>query len=210
MIEAKAGEDPRPVVAVYGGSFNPPHVAHALVATALHLRGDVSEVWLLPVYRHAFEDTQRKKLAPYARRFGWCEALAAALGPWAAVSDAERRLPPPSYSIETLRYFAKEFPNKRFRLVVGADVLGETHAWRAWSSIVADFSPIVVGRQGHPAVLPAPSLAFPEVSSTALRAALRAGDDVGHWLPGVIAQDLRENGLPEAWLAEAAGPPAEP
>lgn len=190
------------MVAVYGGSFNPPHLAHALVATALHLRDDIDEVWLLPVYRHAFEGTQRKRLAPFARRVGWCRALAAQLGPWAQVSEAEAILPKPSYTIDTLRYFSGEFLDRRFRLVVGADVLAETAAWKAWAEIASDFAPIVVGRQGHPAALPAPSLAFPAVSSTELRAALRSGAPVSHLLAASTAADLREHGLPDEWSDE--------
>ena len=47
-------------VAVYGGSFNPPHVAHAMVASWLLWTRLVDEVWLVPVFRHAFEGIQEK------------------------------------------------------------------------------------------------------------------------------------------------------
>lgn len=202
MLRTPDPADHRPVVAVYGGSFNPPHLGHALVATALHLRADVDEVWWVPVYQHAFQDIQPKRLAPYRRRVAWCEGLAQRLGPWAQVSQAEADLPPPSYTIDTLRYFESEYPNKQFRLVVGADVLNDTAGWQRWDRIEAEFSPIVVGRQGYTRPLPEPSLDFPAVSSTALRAALRRGAAVGHWLPAVVEAELKANGLPAEWSSE--------
>ena len=49
-------------IAVYGGSFNPPHIAHTMVASWLLWTEMVDEVWLVPVYRHAFEQSHGKKL----------------------------------------------------------------------------------------------------------------------------------------------------
>lgn len=194
------------VVAVYGGSFNPPHLAHAMVATTLKLSGLCDELWMIPVFRHAFEATQRKRLAPFDRRVAWCAALGAALGPWLRVSAVEATLPPPSYTINTLRHFAKTHPDRRFRLVVGADVLGETAAWSRWEQIVADFDPIVVGRQGVDLPLPRPALALPAVSSSEVRRRLRAGEPVDHLLPKVVLDDLLQHGIPEEWATELDGP----
>ena len=190
-------------VAIYGGSFNPPHLAHAMVATTVRLAGACDEVWLLPVFRHAFEATQRKRLAPFERRVQWCRDLAAALGDWIQVSTIEATLPAPSYTVDTLQSLAAAHPELRFRLVVGADVLHETAAWRRWDTIVAQFSPIVVGRAGVDVELPAPALQLPAVSSSAVRARLLAGEAVDHLIPAVVRDDLRVHGLPEAWAAEA-------
>ena len=65
-------------VAVYGGSFNPPHIVHGWVASWLLWTGRVDAVWLVPVYRHAFEDRHDKRLAPYADRMAWCQAMRSA------------------------------------------------------------------------------------------------------------------------------------
>lgn len=193
-------------VAIYGGSFNPPHLAHAMVATTLRLSGLCDALWLLPVYRHAFEATQRKRLAPFERRVGWCRDLAAAIGAWVEVSAIEAVLPQPSYTIQTLRALAAAQPALRLRLVVGADVLGETAAWRAWDEIEAEFSPIVIGRQGVDHPLPRPMLALPAVSSSEVRARLRAGEAVDHLVPAVVLEDLRQRGLPLEWEEEGRRP----
>jgi nicotinate-nucleotide adenylyltransferase len=174
-------------IAIYGGSFNPPHVGHAMVASWVRWTGRADAVWLLPVYRHAFEDRHDKTLAPYAERVAWCTAMAADLGPGVAVSTVESELPVPSFTVDTLRHLAATHPEHRFRLVVGADVLEQVGAWREWDVIEAVFAPIVVGRQGYPAPTERPSVDFPDVSSSDLRDRLARGVAVDHLVTAGVA-----------------------
>lgn len=163
-------------VAIYGGSFNPPHVVHGMVAAWLLWTGQVEQVWLVPVYRHAFESWHGKALAPFEARVRWCEALARDVDPRVQVSTIEAELPVPSYTISTLRALAARHPEHRFRLVVGADVLQQSPKWRAWDEIAAEFAPIAVGRAGYPS--PPGGVVFPELSSTEIRARLAAGEPI--------------------------------
>lgn len=167
-------------VAVYGGSFNPPHVGHAMVAAWLGWTDQVDEVWLLPTYAHAFG----KDLLPFPRRLQLCGALASAVGPWVRVSDVEQTLDGVSYTVDTLRHLADAHPDRTFRLCVGSDVLPETPRWKEWSAIEAEFDPIVVGRAGYAEVEGAPS--FPGVSSTAVRRTLASGGSVEGLVPAAV------------------------
>ncbi len=167
-------------VAVYGGSFDPPHVGHAMVAAWLGWTRRVDEVWLVPTYQHAFE----KDLAPFDTRVALCEAMARSLGPHVRVDRVEERLERPSYTIHTLEALARAHPEHSFRLVIGSDVLEQTDAWHRWDLIEERFVPVVVGRVGYEEVPGAPS--FPPVSSTEVRRALRAGESVAHLVPGVV------------------------
>ncbi len=175
-------------IAVYGGSFNPPHVAHAMVAAWLLWTDQVDEVWLVPVFRHAFEPWHGKTLAPFERRVAWCAAMAADIDPRVRVSDVERTLPTPSFTVETLRALREANPGDHFRLVVGADVLPTLPKWRDWASIAQEFEPIVVGRDGYPS--PAGAVRFPEVSSTEIRERLERGEAVGALLTRSVARML--------------------
>lgn len=179
-------------VGVFGGSFNPPHVGHAMVAAWLGWTGRVDEVWLVPAFHHAFE----KALAPWPVRVAACEALAATVGPWVRVETIEAELPRPSYTINTLRALAGRRPDARLHLVVGADVLGLTRLWKDWAAVERDFPPIAVGRTGFPPVADAP--VFPEVSSTEVRRRLRAGEPVDHLVPARVRAVL-DGVAPEAW-----------
>lgn len=175
-------------VAFYGGSFNPPHVGHAMVAGWLRWTDRVDEVWLVPVFQHPFG----KPLADWALRLDLCEELASQVGSWVRVCPVEAELAGVSFTVRTLDVLAARHPEHKLRLVVGADVLGQTRAWRDWASIEARYSPIVVGRAGWPEVPDAPT--FPEVSSTDVRARIAAGRPWDHLVPSGVAALLRRAG----------------
>jgi nicotinate-nucleotide adenylyltransferase len=167
-------------VAVYGGSFNPPHVGHAMVAGWLTWTERAEQVWLLPAASHAF----RKALAPWSQRVAMCEELARMLGPRVQVCGIESELPAPSYTWVTLSALRERHPEHRFRLVVGSDTLEQTHLWHRWVDIEREFSPLVVGRVGYAEVPGAPT--FPGVSSTSIREALARGEAVDHLVPAAV------------------------
>jgi len=178
-------------IGVYGGSFNPPHVGHALVCGWLRWTGRVDEVWLVPAYEHAFS----KLLAPFSFRVDLCRALAADLGSGLRVEAIEATLPTPSYTLRTLRVLAATHPGVQLQLVVGADVLEQKEHWHRWDRIQQDFTPIVVGRAGHDPVAESPS--FPEISSTQIRRRLAAGQPVDHLVTASVASLLRAS--PRDW-----------
>lgn len=168
-------------VAIYGGSFNPPHVGHAMVAGWLRWTDRVDEVWLVPVWRHPFG----KPLEPWDLRLSMCAALARQVGRWVRVEPIEATLDGVSYTVRTLDALAARHPEHRLHLVVGADVLPQTPAWRDWGTIQARYPPVLVGRGGFPEVPDAPT--FPEVSSTDVRARIAEGRPWRHLVPSGVA-----------------------
>lgn len=190
-------------VAVYGGSFNPPHVAHAMVASWLLWTRRADRVWLVPVFRHAFEGLHDKSLAPFELRLSWCRALAAevvpAEDPRVEVLDIESHLPAPSYTIDTLRALSVASPGVDLFPVVGADVLSQLPRWREWPTLQERFPPLVVGRAGYPS--PADSLSFPDVSSSAIRQRLLAGAPVDHLVPASVLAAVQAADPQRLWGA---------
>lgn len=175
-------------IAVYGGSFNPPHVGHAMVAGWLRWTDQVDEVWFVPVFRHAFD----KQLADWDLRIRFCEALAEQLGDWAHVEPIEARLTGVSYTVQTLDALAERYPHHALRLVIGADVRSQVHLWRDWDRISARYAPILVGRAGHGECEDAPT--FPDISSTEIRARIAGGAPVTHLLPAGVLRLVRGSG----------------
>lgn len=192
-------------VAFYGGSFNPPHVAHAMVASWLLWTDQVDAVWMVPVYRHAFEGIHDKALAPFEARLGWCRALARDLGvadPTAPdarlrVLDVEAHLPVPSFTIDTLRHLRDRHPQVQLRPVVGADVLPQLPRWRQWDQLQREFPPVVVGRVGYPG--PPDAVVFPAVSSSEVRRRLRAGLPADTLLTSQVLRALRADQPRRLW-----------
>jgi nicotinate-nucleotide adenylyltransferase len=172
-------------IAVYGGSFHPPHVGHAMVAAWLLWTRQVDQVWLVPAFDHPFA----KDLPSHAERMRWCAALASAVGEGVLACGIEAELERPSYTILTLEALRARHPEHGFRLVLGADAYAQTGSWRRWADIEREFSPIVVGRAGYAEV--ADSVSFPNISSTEVRERLRAGMPVDHLVPAAVLAAMR-------------------
>jgi nicotinate-nucleotide adenylyltransferase len=185
---------PRPAreIALLGGSFNPPHVAHVMAAWwALATQG-VAEVWLLPAYRHPFG----KPLARFEDRVRMCELAAAGLrGVRVSAAEAELRDDPlVGKTARTLEHLHARHPRTRFALVVGTDILAETGKWYRWDRVQELARIIVVGRQGHPEGAEGRPL-LPPVSSSEVRARLERGEDVSALVPAKVLGYLRKRGL---------------
>jgi nicotinate-nucleotide adenylyltransferase len=174
-------------IAVYGGSFNPPHIGHAMVASYLWWTGKADQVWLVPAFDHAFD----KALAPFELRLELCRKVAYRLGPWCQVSNLEASLSAPSYTIQTLDALSAIHPEHRFHWVAGADILATLHLWKDWKRIKNEYGLILVGRAGYPEVQGAP--VFPDFSSTEIRNRLKTGEPVDSLVDSSLLPLLLEN-----------------
>lgn len=187
-------------VAIFGGSFNPPHLAHQMVCLTVLQTCPVDAVWMVPTYRHAFA----KALADFDDRIAMCELSARPFGSQVAVSRIEAEIDAPkSRTLDTLLELRERHTETRFRLVIGADILAETGKWYRWSDVEALAPPIVVGRSGYGhidrtglgASYDVIDIDLPTVSSTEVRARLAAGSDVGSFIPRPVMTYIAERGL---------------
>lgn len=184
-----------PTLAVYGGAFDPPHVGHVTVPALIRSLTDAHQVLVLPTFSHPFD----KAMAPFNDRLDMCKAAFALFGRAVQVSPLEKRLSShgvPSWTIHTLDAVAAANAGARVRLVIGADAAAELEAWKDHQRIRERYDPLVIGRVGHAAPpwcepLPAP----PEVSSTAIRAALAGGVAAPKGLPRTVLSLIRSRGL---------------
>ena len=172
-------------VGLFGGSFNPPHVGHAMVLAWLRWTKQVDEVWLMPSFEHPFD----KVLIPFERRMAACEAMAGLFESGVKVCDIEAHLPRPSYTLNSLEALEERHPRIRFRLVAGSDILDQVDAWHKWDEIASRFDPILVSRAGYRRVPGTP--VFPEVSSTEIREALESGEAVEKMVPAAVLEAVK-------------------
>ena len=176
-------------VAIFGGSFNPPHLAHQMAALYVLETAAIDELWIVPAFQHPFG----KVLAPFAQRLEMCELAAAALGPRVKVSAVERDLGVESRTLRTVRRLQQDFPGHAFSLVIGADLLAELPSWQDSAELQRSIPMLVVGREGFEAG--DRRLALPRVSSTEVRAALAAGRPVDGLVPRAVLAYIREHDL---------------
>jgi nicotinate-nucleotide adenylyltransferase len=174
-------------VALYGGSFNPPHVSHQLAALYVLETQPVDELWFVPCFKHPFD----KALEPFEDRLEMCRRAAAALGPRARVSDVEGRLGGESRTLRTVTALLSEDPGLELSLVLGGDLVGELPSWYGAEQLRRLVRLIVVARTGFPGDGPA----MPEVSSSEVRDRLRRGEPVDSLLPRSVLDYIRERKL---------------
>jgi nicotinate-nucleotide adenylyltransferase len=176
-------------VAIFGGSFNPPHLAHQMAALYVLETAEVDELWMVPAFQHPFG----KALAPFAHRLAMCELAAAALGPRVKVSAVERDLGVESRTVRTVRKLRQDFPENAFCLVIGADLIAELPSWKDSAELQRSVPFIVVGRGGFETG--DGRLALPRVSSSEVRAALAAGRPVDGLVPRAVVDYISTHGL---------------
>ncbi|MEO7327876.1 MAG: nicotinate (nicotinamide) nucleotide adenylyltransferase [Minicystis sp.] len=192
-------------VAVFGGSFNPPHVAHLLAAVYALSTAPIDEVLVVPVYRHPFS----KSLLDFDHRLTMCR-LALAWVPRVTVSAVERELGGESLTLRLVEHLAEEHADWSLRLLIGADVLADLPKWHRFDRIAEVAPPLVLGRVGvvpppdaglaigRAGAIPMPSFpALPRVSSTEIRASVAAGqiEAVRDRLPAAVLAYILEHGL---------------
>ena len=176
-------------VAIFGGSFNPPHVGHQLVALYVLETAGVDELWFVPCWRHTFG----KALEAFEDRLRMSERAAAALGARVRVSDVEARLGGEvSRTLLTIKALQASHPDHEFLLVSGADVEPDLPLWYGADELLRSVRRLVVGRTGFAA---GSAVAMPAVSSSEIRARLRAGEPVDGLVPRSVLAYIREHGL---------------
>jgi nicotinate-nucleotide adenylyltransferase len=192
------------IVGVFGGSFNPPHVAHVLAATYVLSVSAIDKLLVVPTFQHPFA----KALAPFEDRIRMCE-IAMGWLPRVEVSKVEAELGGESRTLRTLEHLTKAHPDWSLRLVMGADLVVESPKWFGFEEIKKIAPPIVLGRVGVDAAGASPEL-LPALSSTEVRAKLaaKAWDELATLVPREVLAYIHTRGLYGAH--PASGGPRSP
>jgi nicotinate-nucleotide adenylyltransferase len=176
---------------VFGGSFNPPHLAHVLALAVVLARFEVERLLVVPTYQHPFA----KSLAPYDDRVEMCR-LAMGWLPRVEVSRVEEELGGESRTLRTIEHLRTKLPGKALRFIMGADLVVESAKWFGFDRIAELAPPIVLGRSGvdYPG---APASVLPSISSTEIRARLAEGNlgALAELVPREVVAYATERGL---------------
>lgn len=176
-------------VAIYGGSFNPPHNAHVMVARSIGQEALFDAVWIVPAFAHALDKT----LLDFAHRLRMCELAFAGIDK-VEIIDIERQLGDRSRMVRTLRALTQLHPDTQWRLVIGSDLVDELPRWSEPDAI-ATLAPLwIVQREGNQR----PELSgpvFPAISSTEIRERVGRGQPIDDLVPASVARYIAEHGL---------------
>lgn len=194
-------------IGLFGGSFDPVHYGHLLLAESAREQLALDQVWLIPAGQSPFKP--QPPVASAKQRVEMLQ-LAVAGYPQFLVSDVEIQRSGPSYTVETLRAVHEAQPDAELFLLIGADSLADFAKWREPEEILklaqvvavnrgraaADAQP-VLAELGETWAGRLPSITMPGVdfSSTDLRARVAAGRSLRFQTPRAVELYLQSAAL---------------
>ncbi len=194
-------------IGILGGTFDPPHIGHLVIAEEARSELGLARVYFIPARRppHKLDEP----VTPLEDRV---EMLRLALGgnPFFSLSLVEANRPGPSYTVDTLRELRQELPDSTdLFFIMGMDSLVELPTWHQPAELIKLCLLAVLKRPGYSAdmeslekqipgigsrvvFIPSPEV---EISSTELQARCRAGLSLKYLVPDSVAEYIREHGL---------------
>ena len=135
-------------IALYGGTFDPPHAGHIAVARGVLRWFALDEVWLIPAFL-APHKRHTKPPTPAWHRYAML-ALATQDDPNIRVSTIELDAPTKPYTVETLTRLTVELKDTaRLFFVMGVDSWLDIKTWRDWKQVLRLANHIIVARPGY-------------------------------------------------------------
>lgn len=183
-------------IGLFGGTFNPPHLAHLMMANEVAATLQLDEVRFMPnaVPPHkvkAGDATAAQRLE--MTRLAISDNILFTLEPF----EIERG--GVSYTYDTMKLLTAREPDVQFYFIIGGDSMDDLHTWYHIDELVQLVRFVGVARPGHASatdypveVVEAPLI---DLSSTLIRQRLKANDTVRYLLPDKVAQYIREEGL---------------
>jgi nicotinate-nucleotide adenylyltransferase len=186
-------------VAIFSGSFDPPHNGHIAVANHLCRQEGFDEVWFTVTPHNPLKE--KRALSPVNTRIAMLQ-LAIDRCPQFRVCDIECTLPQPSYTINTLTALRGRYPQHAFTLIIGADNWANLTQWKDYRRILDEFNVMIYPRNGYdlhtaPRFPKTKSIDAPEVhiSSSMVREAVKAGKDIRQFVPPHIHAYIKRHHL---------------
>lgn len=184
-----------------GGTFDPPHVGHLAAGLAVASALDLDRVDFLPANDPWQKTAEGRVVSPAGARLEMARAIVEG-HPTLGVDDREIRRGGPTYTVDTLREIHREQPGTDVHLIIGSDTAGRFATWKDHDEVARLSTLVVVNRPDTPAVRPdsAGHVEFVvmedvAVSSSAVRAAVAAGNEVGAMVTPAVARVISAHGL---------------
>ena len=186
-------------IGLFGGSFDPVHVGHLLVAQAACEEFKLDRLFFIPAAQSPLKPERNPAAAELRLRM---LRLALAGENKYEVDDQEIRRGGPSYTIDTVRAYRKRHPEAALFYIIGADHVPLLPKWRSADELAAIVEFLVVPRPGDAPVSAKPPFRVQSligtpfaVSSSQIRARVKAGQSIQHLVPAAVGETIRNSGL---------------
>lgn len=185
-------------IGILGGTFDPPHHGHLLIANeALHGL-ELDEMWFLPN-----QEPPHKKKSNFVSNENRIKMLELAVQnvPSFRIEKLELERPGPSYTYDTMKHLTEQHPDVHFYFIIGADMVEYLPKWHKIDELMTMVSFVGVNRPSYSddTAYPIVHLDIPdfEVSSSLIRKRILEGKTVRYLLPDPVIDYLKENKLYE-------------
>lgn len=186
-------------IGLFGGSFNPVHLGHVLVAHAAREELQLNRVFLIPAARSPFKSENQP--APDEHRAAMLR-LAFAGETFAELDEQEIQRGGTSFTIDTVRAYARRFPGTELFYLIGADNVAALPQWRDAEELARLAQFAAIPRPGQAAFTFTPPFrgrtlqGFPfGVSSSEIRARIKANLPIHQLVPPAVAEYILKQGL---------------
>jgi len=186
-------------IGLFGGSFDPVHVGHLLVAQAACEELALTRLFFIPAAQSPFKPASEP--APAALRLRMLRLALAGKSNY-EIDEQEIHRGGVSFSIDTVRDYARRFPGAEFFYLIGADHVPTLPKWREAEELAKLVKFVVIPRPGEiPAELPPPFClevlaGFPlKLSSSQIRSRVRAGLSIRYLVPDAVAEIIFQTEL---------------
>ena len=185
---------------ILGGTFDPPHVGHLLVAEDAFAVLRLDRLVFVPASVQPLK--QDRSTAAPAHRLAMVQAMVGS-DPRFEVSTVELERGGLSFTVDTLRHFSATYPSAERFLLLGADVLPSFSKWREPADVVRLATPVVLQRAGSQPTAGDVAGVTPvrletrrvDVSSTEIRERVRRGLPIRGFVTDGVASLIAEHGL---------------
>jgi nicotinate-nucleotide adenylyltransferase len=193
-------------IGIMGGTFDPVHNGHLIVAEQARERMKLDEVWFMPSYQPPHKETS--PIAESMHRLSMIR-LAIAGHPQFRICEIEYEREGTSYTIDTTSLLVDQYPQHQFSWIIGSDMVAYLPKWYRIDDLVAQISFIGLQRPGYdlteqklpPHILNALTMVdMPQIdiSSTDIRRRLTEGLTVRYLVPHSVFDYIQENHLYES------------
>ena len=179
-------------IAIFGGSFNPPHIGHQMILTYLAFSYNFDEIWVSPVYHHYFQ--KDKYLISEKNRLEMSEIAFKKISNKIEIKsiDIDNKF---VKTFNTLTYLKSNFKDYNFTLILGEDNYLSRDRWFKFPEIEKMAEIIYLGREGVVSDLNLP-FKFPKISSTKIRDGIKNNNiDIFKMLDIDVIEYIKDNKL---------------
>ncbi|MCB1113879.1 MAG: nicotinate (nicotinamide) nucleotide adenylyltransferase [Chlamydiia bacterium] len=178
------------MIGFFGGSFDPIHNGHLNLAVQLKENAGLEKVLFCPTFISPFK---AEKQAAHAKHRLKMIEMAIHGAPGFELIDLEIKREGKSYTIDTIQELQKQY-HQPFRLLLGEDQWAGFPQWKEAEKLIS-LAPPLVGRRGAGGTPFAVDIPLFDISSTEIRARVKAGQWVGHLVPEQVSEYILTQGL---------------